>query len=58
MYTGEVFNYDAVDEAMVAQGVAPASAALREQWLSHVSDILGEATLTMPPADEWMQMGG
>lgn len=58
MYSGEVFNYDAVDEAMVAAGVAPASAALREQWLSHVSDILGEATLAMPPADAWMQKGG
>jgi ring-1,2-phenylacetyl-CoA epoxidase subunit PaaC len=58
MYTGEVFNYDAVDEAMVAAGVAPAASVLREQWLSHVSDILGEATLTMPPADAWMQKGG
>jgi len=58
MYTGEVFNYDAVDEAMVAEGVAPQAAMLREQWLSHVSDILGEATLTMPPADAWMQKGG
>jgi len=58
MYTGEVFNYDEVDEAMVAEGVAPPAAMLREQWLSHVSDILGEATLTMPPADAWMQKGG
>lgn len=58
MYTGEVFNYDAVDEAMVAEGIAPPAAMLREQWLSHVSDILGEATLTMPPADAWMQKGG
>jgi len=58
MYTGEVFNYDAVDDAMVAEGVAPPAAMLREQWLSHVSDILGEATLTMPPADAWMQKGG
>jgi ring-1,2-phenylacetyl-CoA epoxidase subunit PaaC len=58
MYTGEVFNYDAVDEAMVAAGVAPSAAMLREQWLAHVSDILGEATLTMPPADAWMQKGG
>ena len=58
MYTGEVFNYDAVDEAMAAEGIAPPAAMLREQWLSHVSDILGEATLTMPPADAWMQKGG
>lgn len=58
MYTGEFFNYDAVDEAMAAAGVAPPAAMLREQWLAHVSDILGEATLTMPPADAWMQKGG
>lgn len=58
MYTGEMFTYDVVDEAMVAQGIAPPAAMLREQWLSHVSDILGEATLTMPPADAWMQKGG
>jgi len=58
MYTGEVFNYDAVDEAMVAEGIAPPAAMLREQWLSHVSDILGEATLAMPPVDAWMQKGG
>ncbi|MNL84365.1 1,2-phenylacetyl-CoA epoxidase, subunit C [compost metagenome] len=53
-----MFNYDAVDEAMVAEGVAPSGAPLREQWLSHVSDILGEATLAMPRADAWMQKGG
>jgi ring-1,2-phenylacetyl-CoA epoxidase subunit PaaC len=58
MYTGEAFNYDAVDEAMVAEGVAPPARELREQWLSHVSDILGEATLAVPPADAWMQKGG
>jgi ring-1,2-phenylacetyl-CoA epoxidase subunit PaaC len=58
MYTGEMFTYDVVDEAMVAQGIAPPAAMPREQWLSHVSDILGEATLTMPPADAWMHKGG
>jgi ring-1,2-phenylacetyl-CoA epoxidase subunit PaaC len=58
MYTGEVFNYDAVDEAMVAAGIAPPAAELRQQWLDHVTDIFAEATLTMPPADAWMQKGG
>lgn len=58
MYSGEVFAYDAVDEAMVAAGVAPAADALRAQWLAHVAEILAEATLTMPPADAWMQKGG
>jgi ring-1,2-phenylacetyl-CoA epoxidase subunit PaaC len=58
MYSGEVFAYDAVDEAMVAAGVAPDAGELRAQWLAHVAEILTEATLTMPPADAWMQKGG
>jgi len=58
MYTGEVFNYDAIDDAMVAAGIAPPAAELRQQWLDHVADIFAEATLTMPPADAWMQKGG
>ncbi|WP_343728593.1 1,2-phenylacetyl-CoA epoxidase subunit PaaC [Duganella sp.] len=58
MYSGEVFAYDAVDEAMVAAGVAPAAGTLRAQWLAHVSEVLAEATLSMPPADAWMQGGG
>jgi ring-1,2-phenylacetyl-CoA epoxidase subunit PaaC len=58
MYSGEVFMYDAVDNAMVEQGIAPAAAELREQWLAHVASIFAEATLTMPPADAWMQSGG
>jgi ring-1,2-phenylacetyl-CoA epoxidase subunit PaaC len=58
MYSGEVFMYDAVDQAMVEQGVAPAAAELREQWLAHVATIFAEATLTMPSPDAWMQSGG
>ena len=58
MYSGEVFNYDAVDEAMVAAGIAPPAAELRQQWFDHVADIFVEATLTLPPADAWMQKGG
>ena len=58
MYSGEVFAYDAVDEAMAAEGIAPPAAELRAQWLEHVAEIFAEATLTMPPADAWMQKGG
>ena len=58
MYSGEMFNYDAVDDAMVAQGVAPAAAPLRAAWLEHVGEIFAEATLLMPPPDAWMQKGG
>jgi ring-1,2-phenylacetyl-CoA epoxidase subunit PaaC len=57
-YTGEVFIYDAVDHAMVAQGVAPAENVLREAWLAHVGEVFAEATLTMPSPDAYMQRGG
>lgn len=58
MYTGELFRSDAIDEAMAAQGIAPDAASLREPWLKHIGDVLKEATLSMPPADAWMQKGG
>jgi len=58
MYTGELFSNDGVDEAMVAQGVAPAQAPLRQAWFAHVAAVFEEATLTLPPAGAWMQSGG
>ena len=58
MYTGEFFNQDSADAAMVAAGVAPAAAGLRAAWLEHVHAIFTEATLVPPPADAWMQNGG
>jgi ring-1,2-phenylacetyl-CoA epoxidase subunit PaaC len=58
MYTGELFDADGVDEAMAAQGVAPAAATLRQPWLGHVTAIFDEATLTVPPPGAWMQKGG
>lgn len=57
-YTGEMFIYDAVDLAMVAEGVAPAAELLRADFIEHVSEIFTEATLEMPPADAWMHRGG
>ena len=58
MYSGEMFIYDAIDEAMVAQGVAPAADGLRADFLAHVAEICAEATLAMPSAEAWMQRGG
>jgi len=58
MYSGEMFIYDAVDDAMVEQGVAPSVDSLRKNYLDHLADVLNEATLTMPPVDAWMQRGG
>jgi ring-1,2-phenylacetyl-CoA epoxidase subunit PaaC len=58
MFSGEAFIYDDIDLAMVEQGVAPAAEGLRAAFLEHVAEIFAEATLTMPPADAWMQKGG
>jgi ring-1,2-phenylacetyl-CoA epoxidase subunit PaaC len=58
MYTDEMFQADAVDEAMALHGVAPDLASLRAPWRAHVSAIFEEATLTLPAADAWMQKGG
>jgi len=56
-YTGELFDGASVDPALVASGVACDPASLREPWLRHVTEVLEEATLTVP-ADGWMQRGG
>ncbi|HEV7816011.1 MAG TPA: 1,2-phenylacetyl-CoA epoxidase subunit PaaC [Janthinobacterium sp.] len=58
MYTGEFFSGDAAEQAMAAAGVAPAAAALRQDWLEYVGEIFAEATLAMPAPDAWMQQGG
>ena len=58
MYSGEVFIYDAIDNAMVEQGIAPKAEDLRAAFLDHVNDILLEATLVMPSPEAWMQRGG
>lgn len=58
MYSGEMFIYDDIDNAMVEQGVAPPADALRKQCLEHMSEVFGEATLAMPSPDAWMQRGG
>jgi ring-1,2-phenylacetyl-CoA epoxidase subunit PaaC len=58
MYTNELFQADAIDEAMAAQGVGPDLASLREPWLNHVCKVLEEATLKLPPMNAWMQKGG
>jgi ring-1,2-phenylacetyl-CoA epoxidase subunit PaaC len=57
-YAGEMFIYDAVDEAMVAQGVAPRAEPLLDAFLQHVGEVLLDATLAMPSPDAYMQRGG
>ncbi|ADJ65597.1 phenylacetate-CoA oxygenase subunit PaaC [Herbaspirillum seropedicae] len=58
MYTGELFVADALDQAMQEQGVATALGEVQQKWTQHVTDVLLEATLKVPPAGLWMQSGG
>jgi ring-1,2-phenylacetyl-CoA epoxidase subunit PaaC len=58
MYTGEMFQPDAVDEVLEAQGTVSDVAGLREPWLAQLRHTLAEATLKLPAPDAWMQKGG
>jgi ring-1,2-phenylacetyl-CoA epoxidase subunit PaaC len=58
MYAGEMFIYDAADNAMVEQGVAPTADSLRAAFVEHVAEIFAEATLAMPSPEAYMQRGG
>jgi ring-1,2-phenylacetyl-CoA epoxidase subunit PaaC len=56
-YTGELFETDAVEDALITAGIAVNPAALRPEWERTVAGVLAEATLTAP-AGPWMQSGG
>jgi ring-1,2-phenylacetyl-CoA epoxidase subunit PaaC len=56
-YTGELFDADAADRALIEEGVLPDPAALRPHWDATVDRVLAEAGLARP-ADAWMQSGG
>jgi ring-1,2-phenylacetyl-CoA epoxidase subunit PaaC len=56
-YTGELFERDAVDDELVAAGVAADPDLLALEWRRIVDSTLAEATLTCPP-DVPMQSGG
>ena len=56
-YASEMFERDAIDEALIAQGIAADPAPLRAPWERSVDGVLAEATLAKP-ASTWMQSGG
>jgi ring-1,2-phenylacetyl-CoA epoxidase subunit PaaC len=57
MYTGELFETDEVDEAMIRSGVGPDLSTLHEPWLGLMRATAEEATLTLPQPG-WAQRGG
>jgi ring-1,2-phenylacetyl-CoA epoxidase subunit PaaC len=56
-FTGEMFQVDASERALIEAGAAVDPASLHPQWLKTISDVVGEATLALPKGD-WMQQGG
>ena len=56
-YTGEMFESDAVDKAVVAEGIAVDPASLEPAWREYVETTLSEATLDVPQG-KWTQRGG
>lgn len=56
-YTGELFEIDAVERALIDAGVAVDTAALRAPFDKTVDKVFAEATLQRPGAD-FMQTGG
>jgi ring-1,2-phenylacetyl-CoA epoxidase subunit PaaC len=57
MFTGELFDVDEVDRAMIEAGIGTDAAKLRPAWNATVNEVLAEATLRRP-ADGWMVSGG
>lgn len=56
-FTGELMTPDALDTEMAEQGIAPNLLKIKALWDEKVSEILTEATLTLPEST-WMQSGG
>jgi len=57
MYTGEMFESDEVDQAMMRNGIGPDLSSLHEPWLGLMRATTDEATLTLPQPG-WAQRGG
>jgi ring-1,2-phenylacetyl-CoA epoxidase subunit PaaC len=56
-YTDELFDRDAVDEAVAKQGIEVDHEAIRARWRSIVTDVIERATLTMPTDDAFRRGG-
>ena len=57
MYTGEMFEVDDADRALIERGIAVDPAALKTEWETAIDAVFAEAGLTRS-AGGWMQTGG
>lgn len=56
-FTGEMFETDADEDALIAEGIAIDPTTLKPVWDRTVDEVLGRANLKRPDAG-WMQTGG
>ena len=56
-FTGEMFETDEAERALIDADIAVDPATLRPSWLKTISEIVSQATLTLPTSG-WMQQGG
>lgn len=56
-FTGEMLAVDESEHTLIHADIAVDPGTLRSRWLTTLSDVISEATLTLPQSD-WMQQGG
>lgn len=56
-FTGEMFEADAGELSLIAEGIVPDPAALRAVWQEGVAKVVAQAGLSLPQGG-WMQKGG
>ena len=56
-FTGEMFETDEAERALTDADIAADPVTLRPSWLKTISEIVSQATLTLPTSG-WMQQGG
>jgi ring-1,2-phenylacetyl-CoA epoxidase subunit PaaC len=56
-FTGELFETDQIERALIDAGIAVDPVSVRAQWSKTLDDVFDEATLTRP-RDGYMQSGG
>jgi ring-1,2-phenylacetyl-CoA epoxidase subunit PaaC len=56
-YTHELFDDDAVEEAVARSGIGVTGASLQPAWLENITGIVAEATLTLPKDSAFRSAG-
>ncbi len=56
-YVHELFQTDAVDQAMIDKGILPDAASFKAEWQNEIEAVFSRATLAIPD-DNWMPSGG